>query len=253
MTKVIILGSASAVPDEQHENSHMVVVGRQNSVLIDCVGKPLLRLRAANVNPDTVSDLILTHFHPDHVSGVPLMLMDMWLQGRKKPLAIYGLADTLDRTEKMMALYTWENWPGFFPVTFHRLPAEELTTVINYPDLRIYASPVQHLIPTIGLRIEYPWESKVIAYSCDTEPCQQVVHLAKGADVLIHEATGLSSGHTSATAAGDIASQAGVKVLYLIHYPTAGVKTQKLFEDAQRLFPGTVRLAEDLVTVDDQN
>jgi len=86
MPKVIILGSSNAIPDEKHENSHMALVGDERLVLIDCVNNPIVRLRKAGLDVEDITDLLLTHFHPDHVSGVPLLLMDLWLLGRKKEL-----------------------------------------------------------------------------------------------------------------------------------------------------------------------
>jgi len=62
----------------------------------------------------------------------------------------------------------------------------------------ILAVPVQHFIPTIGLRIEFLKFKQVLAYSCDTEPCPQVLHLADGADVLIQGASGLLPRHSPA-------------------------------------------------------
>ena len=56
--------------------------------------------------------------------------------------------------------------------------------VLDCDDFRILAAPVQHFIPTIGLRIEFTRSKKIVAYSCDTEPCAQVTQLAEGADVL---------------------------------------------------------------------
>lgn len=99
MPKVIILGSSNAIPSTGHENTHMVVVGEDRTVLVDCVSNPILRLEKAGLDFNNLTDLVLTHFHPDHVSGVPLLLMDMWLMGRHKPLNIYGLHHTLDRME----------------------------------------------------------------------------------------------------------------------------------------------------------
>ena len=154
-----------------------------------------------------LTDLVLTHFHPDHVSGVPLLLMDMWLRGRKKPLNIYGLHYTLDRMEKLMGMYSWEDWPHFFPVTFYRLPTSESIPLLDCDEFRILSSPVRHLIPTIGLRFEFKNSKKTLTYSCDTEPCIEVVRLASGADILIHEASGASLGHSSAEQAGQIATQ----------------------------------------------
>lgn len=180
MPKVIILGSSNAIPSADHENTHLVVVGEQRMVLVDCVSNPILRLEKAGVDFNNLTDLVLTHFHPDHVSGVPLLLMDMWLMGRKRPLNIYGLHHTLDRIEDLMGFYGWAEWPDFFPVAFHRLPAQEMTIVLECPDFRIMASPVRHLLPTIGLRFEFNHSGKTLAYSCDTEPCAEVVHFGGG-------------------------------------------------------------------------
>jgi len=250
MAKVIILGSSYSIPDENHENTHLVLIGKERTVLIDCVSNPILRLRQAKVDFNQLTDLILTHFHPDHVSGVPLLLMDMWLMGRTEPLEIYGLHHTLDRIEDLMGFYDWEHWPNFFPVVFHRLPATPLTEVIDTTELRVVASPVKHLIPTIGVRIEFPQSQKVLAYSCDTEPCSEVVELASGADVLIHEATGASLGHSSAAQAGEVARQAEVGSLYLIHYPTGNSKPDGLVGEAQATFKGPVSLAVDFLELD---
>ena len=130
MPKIIFLGTSNAIPDENHENTHMVVAGRQRTVLIDCVNSPILRLQKVGVDFNSLTDLILTHFHPDHVSGVPQLLMNMWLMGHRRPLNIYGLHYTLDRIEDLMGFYGWSEWPNFFPVVFYRLPAEEMTTVL---------------------------------------------------------------------------------------------------------------------------
>jgi ribonuclease Z len=105
MAKIVILGSSNAVAHKDHENTHLVITGRERVVLVDCPGNPILRLERAGVGFNAVTDLIVTHFHPDHVSGVPLFIMDMWLMGRSRPLEIYGLHHTLGRLEKMMGLY----------------------------------------------------------------------------------------------------------------------------------------------------
>ena len=247
MPKVIILGSSNAIPDENHENSHMALVGEERLVLIDCVNNPIVRLRKAGLEVENITDLILTHFHPDHVSGVPLLLMDLWLMGRKNELHIYGLDYTLERLEKMMGLYGWEAWPGFFPIQFHRLPEQEMTLVQENTEWRIYSSPVNHIIPNIGLRVEFKISGKVFTYSGDTEPCQQVIELADNADVLVHEAAGDEKGHTDAAQAGKIAESAGVSDLYLIHYPNGPYEDDTLRARAAAKFSGSVQLAEDFM------
>src|SRR3990172_8797839 len=154
MARLILLGTSNAIPDEAHENTHMALVGAEGVVLIDCVSTPKVRLARVGITLDSITDLILTHFHPDHVSGVPLLLMNMWLMGRQRPLRVYGLHHCLERVEDMMGFYHWENWPEFFQVAFHRLPERERVLVLEKPEFRIYSSPVRHLVPTIGLRLE---------------------------------------------------------------------------------------------------
>lgn len=250
MPKVIILGSSNAVPTKDHENTHLVIMGNERTILVDCVSNPIVRLEQAGVDFNDLTDIVITHFHPDHVSGVPLLLMDMWLMGRTKPLNIYGLHYTLDRLEGLMGFYGWAEWPNFFSVGFFRLPESELAFVMDCNEFKVLSSPVHHMIPTIGLRVECKIPSKVLAYSCDTEPCEQTVHLADGADILIHEAAGAVYGHSSAEQAGEIATQAEVGKLYLIHYPTGRFANGNLVEEAAKTYRGEIILATDFMTID---
>jgi ribonuclease Z len=250
MAKLIILGTSNAIPGEGHENTHMLLVGEDRMVLIDCPNSPFLRAKKAAVNIERLTDLILTHFHPDHVSGVPQLLMNMWLMGRQQPLIIHGLPHTIDRMEKLMGFYNSSEWPGFFPIRYNRLPEEELAPVIQCEEFCILSSPVQHFIPTIGLRIEFAISKKVLAYSCDTKPCAQVIHLAEGADVLVHESAGALPGHSSAGQAGEEARLAEAGSLYLIHYPTGQFASHDIEAEARRQFEGPVKLAEDYMVLD---
>ncbi len=250
MPKLIILGSANAISDQDHENTHMVVVGEKRLVLIDCVSSPITRLEQVGVHAIELTDLILTHFHPDHVLGVPLLLMNLWLMGRHEPLTIHGLQHTLDRTETVMGAYGWSEWPNFFPVTFHRLPTQEMVPVLEDEEIGIFASPVQHFIPTIGVKIVGTVSRKTLVYSCDTEPCPAVDRLAAGADVLIHEATGASPGHSSAAQAGEAAFKARAGALLLIHYPIGVYANGDLIAEAREKYAGPVSLAKDLMKID---
>lgn len=247
MSKLIFLGTSNAIPDETHENTHMVVVGETRTILVDCATSPLLRLKKAGVDYRSVTDIILTHFHPDHVGGIPQFLMTMWLMGRKDGLTLHGLDSTLDKLEQMMESYGWSKWPNFYSVSLHRLPTKEMALVLECDEMTILSAQVKHMIPTIGLRIEFKKADCVIAYSCDTEPCDQVIDLAKNAKVLIHEASGNSLGHTSAFQAGEIATQARVEMLYLIHYPTGDFAIANLVEEAGKSFHGPVFQAVDFM------
>ena len=245
MAKLIILGTSHAVPTQDHENTHMLVVGTDRSVLIDCPSNPVLHFPRLGVDVLKLTDVILTHFHPDHVSGLPLLLLSSWLMGRQSSLNIYGLSDVLDRFEKMMLLFDWDQWPNFFPVKLISIPPDEMTPVLASPEFLVSASPVHHMIPNIGLRLDFLAKSQSLAYSGDTEPCQEVVRLAKGVDVLIHESTGASFGHSSAAQAGEIANLAGAKSLFLIHYDLSVNEPSELIDMACSTFGGQIQLAQD--------
>lgn len=246
MAKLVILGSSDAVPKEDQLNAQLLLLGDQYSLMVDCGWNPVARIRQLAKDPDMPDDLILTHFHPDHAAGLPSFLLSSWLLGRKNLLRIHGLNTTTNRAQKMMDLFGWVDWPDLYPVQFNPLEAREMVKVFENQDFRVFSSPTMHVIPSIGIRIEIPRSGKVLAYSSDTEPCPQMVRLAAGADILIHEATGSSVYHSSASQAGDIAQQAGAKSLYLIHY--TGDKTQHpiLIQQAQSSFGGPVHLASDL-------
>lgn len=250
MEKVTVLGSASAVPIPGYENTHLLVESGNRVVLVDCPGTPMVRVTQAGVDPNTITDIILTHFHPDHVSGFASLLMGMWLVGRKAPVNIYGLESTIERAAKMLDLFYWKQWSGIYPVNFVPVPAEERAVLWEDADLSAYASPVPHLIPTIGLRFELAGGRHVLAYSSDTEPSQSVRRLAEGADVLIHEAAGSGTGHTSPEKAGEIAAQAGVGALYLIHYPPQLITPEVLLDRASQTFRGPVFVAKDFMTIE---
>lgn len=250
MGKVIILGSSNAIATRNHENTHLVFLGDQRMVLVDCSGNPILRLEQAGLDFNDLTDVVITHFHPDHVSGLPLLLMDMWLMGRTRALNIYGLHYTLDRVEDLMRAFGWAEWPDFYPVAFHRLPNSEMTRVLDCPDFKLVSSPVRHLIPTIGLRFDFHQAGRSVAYSADTEPCAQMVRLAEGVDILIHESAGEHVGHSSAAQAAEVAAQAEVGALYLIHYPTGSPVNGSLPAEARKKFQGEVTLATDFMVME---
>ena len=251
MAKLVFLGTASAVSFEGHENTYMAIQGDSGSILIDCASNPRLRLKKAGIDFLDLSELVITHFHPDHVAGLPILLMDMWILGRKSEFRIYGLEHTISRVVQMMDLFEWDTWSNMYPVTFTTLPMEESHLVLDNSEFIIHASPVDHLIPTLGLRIEYKRNGFVAAYSCDTNPVESTVRLAREADVLIHEAAGPHQGHSTPAQAGEIASQAQAGCLYLIHYSFYGDQTpESLLLEAKKTFPGEVLLAQDFMEVE---
>jgi ribonuclease Z len=245
MLKLTVLGSAAVVADEHHENTYMVLQGQRSSLLIDCGGNPMGRLGRANVNLETLDGLLVTHHHPDHIYGVPVLLVGLWQMGRERPFAIYGTRRTLQVIPRMMKLLEWQVWPDMYSIVYHEIPWEEKALVIDHDEYTVHTSPVQHLLPTIGLRIESKSTGRAVTYSSDTSPCDSVVRLAQGSDILIHESSGPFPGHSTPVAAGQVAQRAGVKRLVLIHYPVFTEDLDAWRGVAATTFDGPVELAED--------
>jgi ribonuclease Z len=246
MATITFLGTANALPDRDHESAHLLIDAGERVILVDCAGNPVVRLDQAGRDPLLITDIILTHFHPDHVAGLPLLLLDLLIMGRKNPLDIYGLEDVIDRAVQMLDLFSWQDWGDFFPVEFHRLPEQEQTNILDTESVKVWTSPVCHLIPTIGMRMQFPGGS--MCYSSDTAPCDALVRLAEGVDILIHEATGEGEGHTSPEQAGEIAHKAGAKELVLIHFPTK-VDLDLWVSKAKSQFTGNVIAASDWMKI----
>lgn len=250
MDSVIILGSANAVPDIGHDNTHMLIRAGNTSVLVDCASSPVQRLQKAGVNLAEIDNIIFTHFHPDHAAGAPLLFMVMWLKGRTAPLHLYGLDITLQKIRQNLELYDYQTWPGMFSLQFHSIPEQEKFPAFENTDMKIFTSPVKHLIPTIGLRVDFTQSGKSMMYTCDTEPCPAVVSLARGADVLLHEAAGNARGHSSVEQAAEDAHAADARKLVLIHYDYNHPDLEAMVARARQVFPGEVSLAQDFMQID---
>ncbi|GAB1421206.1 MBL fold metallo-hydrolase [Anaerolineales bacterium] len=249
MAKIIILGSAAAVNDADHDYTHFLLIGEESPpILIDAGSNPLGKIKNLGFEDAQLQDIILTHFHSDHVSGIPNMMMHMWLLGRQTPMNIYGLHHCINRLEDMMQSYGWQEWPNFFPVSFHRVSERNKIFLMENKDFLIHSWPMKHYtVPTIGLRILNKHNGKVFAYSCDTTPIPELIEMSQNADILLHEAAGADGfGHSSAREAGETATSANAKSLYLIHYHVWNQDPTPLVGEASETYNGPIHLCKDL-------
>lgn len=241
MPTVHLLGTGASVSDA-HRTTTMLAVSDDtagSSIAIDCGGDLVQRLLAADLSLDTLDGLIVTHAHPDHVSGFPLFMEKIWLAGREAPVPVVGIAHALAQARR--------SWDAFAPIHADwDVPPIDWRTRPHEPDAlfwdqtpwRMTASPVAHGdMPNVGLRIEHPASGAVVAYSCDTGPCEAVAQLAHQADILVHEANGVGDNHSTATEAATVAHQANANRLLLVHLPP-GDKTRDL-QKAREIFPNT--------------
>lgn len=214
-----LLGTGAAVSDPHRTTTMLAAHDDGSTLLIDCGGDAIQRLMQAGLDPNSVEALVVTHEHPDHVSGFPLLMEKVWLAGRRRPLPVVGIAPALEQARKIFEAFDTSGWDGLPAIDWREIPHAEDTLAWEDERWHVTASPVVHAKPTIGLRIESRASGRVLAYSCDTEPTETVARLARDADILVHEATGAMDGHSSAAQAAEIAAEANAYRLLLVHLP----------------------------------
>ncbi|MFV9503652.1 MAG: MBL fold metallo-hydrolase [Oscillochloridaceae bacterium umkhey_bin13] len=215
MARVILLGTGTGLPDRDRGNTHMLWDGPGGPLLIDAGGSTYERLLRAEVDPQTLAGVFLTHSHCDHINGLPGLIFSMRLAGREEPLPIYGLAETLEIVQAMITAMRVEY---HIPLAWHPLAAgASLALAAGW---QIRTALTDHSRPCLALRFEDAHGKAALVCSADTAPCPAVQALATGAAVLIHEATtpGPFASHTSPRQAGEVAAAAGVGRLVLVHY-----------------------------------
>ncbi len=245
MAELIVLGSSASVPDADHDTVGLALRGSDWAILIECGGSPLQKMAQLGIGLEELEALILSHQHPDHIYGLPALVQGLWIGGRENPLPIYGPAQALDRAKALLELLDLSDREGMFPVEWHPVPLREGREVGRWGEILISAAPMVHgSNDTLALRFENTDTGRAAVYSADTEPCAALVRLAAGADLLLHEATGEHPGHSTPAEAAEVAREAGVARLALIHYPVRGVNLEAWRLQAAE-FPGPVMLARE--------
>jgi ribonuclease Z len=245
MPALIILGTAASVPNADHDTIGLALCGPGWAVLIDCGGSPLHKLARSGVEPEQVRAVLLTHRHADHLYGLPMLIQGLWLSGRQDPLPLYGPPEANEVARSLLALFDLDKREDLFALQWHSIPPREARLVLEIGGVRISASPVSHFdLDTRAFRFENMATGRAIVYSADTGPSAALARLAAGADLLLHEAAGAGVGHTTSEEAAEIAREAGVAELVLIHYPVHGVDLDAWRQRAAG-FPGRASLARD--------
>jgi ribonuclease Z len=218
MARLHLLGTGAALSGPDRTTTMLAFSAGHSVVVVDCGGDVVQRLLAAGLDPDGISLLVLTHAHPDHVSGFPLFMEKIWLAKRRRPIPVHGPREALDAARRAFEAFDTSGWKGLPEIEWCAVPLLEGASVWSDERWRITAAPGSHTIPSIALRVEARG-SGVAAYSSDTARSDVVARLAESADLLVHEATGDFRGHTSPQDAAHVASQAGVGRLILVHLP----------------------------------
>jgi len=129
---------------------------------------------------------------------------------------------------------------------WHEISLAVGASVATGPDFELTAAPGVHSVPVIGVRARDLHGGGVVVYSADGEPSPGIRELAQGADWLVHEATGVFAGHSTAEAAAELARAAGARRLVLVHLADSFADLDSQRRAAEQVFGGEVRLGRDL-------
>ena len=248
-------GTSGAIPSAARDNTALAFYSPEEIVLADCSGSPYQKILKAGLDPMRVSSLIVTHRHVDHLYGIPSLAHNLGLAGRHTTLHVYALAETMPFLRGFLDLFPLEEKMPY-RIELHVILPKEGHPLLQAKGFHIRTTPVKHGAPNVALRVEFdsPSERGVVVYSSDTSPCPALLALARGADVLIHEATFLhgeaaraaADGHTTGYQAGEVAKQAGVKRLILCHFVASlHDRVEELRREARQSFTGPVEIPEE--------
>ena len=90
MPSLHLLGTGASLSGAGRTTTMLAFENQGSIVLVDCGGDAVERLLSAGLDPHRIDLLIITHEHPDHVGGFPLLVQKLWLGKRSRPLPIRG-------------------------------------------------------------------------------------------------------------------------------------------------------------------
>ena len=279
-TRLILLGTGGGPrPRKANSASAQVIVANGQAYVIDCGDGVARQLVLAGVPLATLRHVFVTHHHSDHNADYGNLIWLAWTAGLRTRVDTWGPAPLASMTEHFLAMNAYDITTriadeGRVPlaplITVHELSQPGL--VFQQDGVTVTAALARHppVVPSFAYRFDTADRSIVI--SGDTAPSEDIVSLAKGAEVLVHDALypagvdrlvaavpnaatlkqSILSHHTAAADAGRIAQAAGVKTLVLSHLvpPDDAAITDRMWIDAARAhFRGHIIVGKDLLEI----
>ncbi|CAA9360419.1 MAG: Ribonuclease Z [uncultured Gemmatimonadetes bacterium] len=235
MATLHLLGTGAGLSDGSRTTTMLAFQNNGSTLVVDCGGDVVQRLLAAGIDLASITALILTHEHPDHVSGFPLFMEKIWLAGRRHPIPVHGPEAALSQARRTFESFNTSGWEGLPEIQWHSVPLEQDALVLEDNSWRVTAAPGTHSVPVVGLRVEARPNGGTVTYSADTERSDAIARLARDADILVHEGTGGFGGHTTVEDAARVAAEAKAARLVVVHIPPD--VTERDAEQAREHFP----------------
>ena len=249
MIDVVLLGSGATMPTPYRGVSAAALQCAGRSILFDCGEGTQVALRREKVSPNRIDLIALTHYHGDHVFGLPGLLQTMNCLKRLSPLFITGpdgleefmasllsLTGALDFEIRLLSSRDiclqelHKRWPGGALLqrvpTAHRVPSQGYSFLLPRAPAFLHEKARRLGIPTrLWKQIHAGDPSAPILI--DGKPLEADGHIVRGADVLGGARAGLHvvfSGDTEVCSATRACSQ-GADLL--IHDATYGEDAQE--------------------------
>ena len=277
-TRLILLGTGGGPrPNKKRNQSAWVVMVDDVPYVVDCGGGVSRQLVFADIPLRSLRTIFLTHHHSDHNLEYGNLIYNAWSAGFKGRIDAYGPPPLQKITDSFLETNAYdiniripdEGRPPLKPMIFvHEF--SQGGVVLEKDRVKVTAALVNHppVVPSFAYRFDTPDRS--IVFSGDTTPCDNLIKLAQGADVLVHEVIHKPSlarllarvpnadrlvehivaAHTTHTDVGKVAKAAGVKALVLTHLvpsddPTV---TDEMWAEGARLhFDGRIIVGRDLL------
>lgn len=280
-TRLVLLGTKGGPPLARSGRSNSATLILVNDVpfIVDCGYGVARQMIAAGVDPGRTRYIFLTHHHSDHTLEYGTLLYQAWLSPRRPTIDVYGpkgiaeMTRTAFDTQKLDIEVRIEDEGMKEPrtmVTTHEINADG--PLLATPDVKVTCCRVRH--PPINDSFAYRFDAKdrSIVISGDTAYSPELIQLAKGADVLVHEALYLPAvdqivaratnaprlrehiiaSHTTTEEIGRVATAAGVKTVVLSHLipgDIPAVPDEKWIEGVRKHFAGPVIVGRDLMEI----
>lgn len=247
--RVTIIGCSGSYPGPDSPASCYLVESEGFRLVID-MGNGALGGLQRHAGLYEIGAVLLTHLHPDHCAD----LCSYYVARRYRPegppprIPVYGPTGT---AERMARAYGMEPRPGMSGTfDFRTLRPGEF----ELGPLRVQVARVNHPIETFGVRVADNHSS--MAYSADTGVTSTLVELARGADLLLAEASFVEGDanppnlHLTGRQAADHAASAGAERLVLTHLVPWNDPERILGDAGGSVYDGVVELAAAGATYD---
>ena len=251
---VTILGSGTCVPSLRRSSCSVLLEIGTKKLLFDSGPGTMRRLLRAETTLSDVSYIFYSHLHPDHTGELVTFLFASKYPKtahRQTPLTIIAGKGFLKFYNGLKEVYG--EWIDIGPELLNIIELDNTDRDFRpFDDFTVKSLPVQHQNESLSYRI-ISSGGKSVVYSGDTDVCENLVQIAKDADLFICESALPDDlkvqGHLTPSRAGEIAARANVRKLVLTHfYPEC--ETVDIEKECRKTYGGPLVLAEDLMRIE---